>query len=372
MITTMFALSSQQWNALFIILFYVVGFAVAGRIVWWLLGSVIQHFVRRSETNVDNIILNALKLPVALAVGLYGLAVARPIIRSAFPQWDAYHADFLFVAYASVIYLALYRLTSDLMSWYLHAKAQETETHIDDHFLPFFRRIVLILVTVIYFIVILNHFGVSVTSLVAALGVTSLAVALAAQSSLSDLISGFLILADRPFRIGDRINIAELDLVGDVVDIGLRSTHILTLDHRMVVVPNSLIANNIIINEAYPDPGLRIDIPVGVAYGVDVRHAKAVILAGLRNIEAVHLLKPPEVLFVGMGDSALNLEVRCWIDTYANRPRIIDRINENIYNSLTEAGIEIPFPQRTLWHRLEPEAAAQWREALKTSDLTRR
>ncbi|NOX60934.1 MAG: mechanosensitive ion channel family protein [Chloroflexi bacterium] len=354
----------DQWSALLTAAFIIFGFAVGARLMWWTLTHIVLPSARKSATKLDDLVLEALRVPVSAAIIVLGFVVARSYVYAAFPQWEKYERDFLFIAYATIGYLAVYRLTSKLMWWYLHEKAKETETHIDDHFLPFFRRVMLIVLTLIYFILILNRFGVSVTSLVAALGVTSLAVALAAQSSLSDLISGFLILADQPFRIGDRINIAELDLVGDVVDIGLRSTHILTLDHRMVVVPNTLIANNIIINEAYPDPALRVDIPVGVAYGVDVRHAKAVILAGLRNIKAVHLLRPPEVLFISMGDSALNLEVRCWIDTYSNRPRLIDRINENIYQSLTEAGIEIPFPQRTVWHRLEPDAVEQWREAL--------
>ncbi len=114
--------------------------------------------------------------------------------------------------------------------------------------MPFVSRVALILLTVLGGIILLDHFNVEVSGLVATLGIGSLAIALAAQAALADTISGFIIMFDRPYRIGDRIEILELDTWGDVTDIGLRSTRIRTRDNRMAVVPNSVIAKNMVVN----------------------------------------------------------------------------------------------------------------------------
>jgi small-conductance mechanosensitive channel len=125
-----------------------------------------------------------------------------------------------------------------------------------------------------------------------------------------------------------------------------------------------MIANNIIMNHAYPDANLRVDLPVGIAYGSDIRQAKAVLLSAIRRVEGVHRERQPDVIVTAFGPSSIDLEMRCWINAYADKPRMIDRINEAAYNALNAAGIEIPFPQRTVWHRVEPSAASSLRAAL--------
>ncbi|MGH2542060.1 MAG: mechanosensitive ion channel family protein, partial [Ardenticatenaceae bacterium] len=165
-------------------------------------------------------------------------------------------------------------------------------------------------------------------------------------------------------RIGDRLELVGEDIIGDVTDIGLRTTRLLTMDYRTVIVPNSIIANNLIVNQAYPDPTLRVDLPVGIAYGSDVRQAKAILLNAIRHVEGIKWDRQPDVVITSFGDNAINLEMRCWINAFADKPRMVDRVNEAAYNALNEAGIEIPFPQRTLWHRVEPDAVPSLRAAL--------
>ena len=109
-------------------------------------------------------------------------------------------------------------------------------------------------------IILLDRFNIEVSALITTLGIGSLAIALAAQAALSDTISGFIIMVDRPFRIGDRIESLDLDTWGDVVDIGLRSSRIRTRDNRMVIVPNSLIGKSLVVNHSYPDTEYRIQI----------------------------------------------------------------------------------------------------------------
>jgi len=205
-------------------------------------------------------------------------------------------------------------------------------------------------------IILLDHFEIDATGLVATLGIGSLAIALAAQESLSDIISSFMIILDQPFRVGDRIGITELDTWGDVVDIGLRSTRILTLDHRMIIIPNSIIGKNLVVNYSYPNPQVRNHIEVGVAYGVDLSQAKQVIIEAVKGVEGVSASKPVEPLLTTFGDSALVLRVRYWVDSYTDTPKMYDKVNSAIYTALAVAGIPIPFPQRDV-HVIRDEGA---------------
>lgn len=236
------------------------------------------------------------------------------------------------------------------MSWYIEEFSRRTSSALDEAIAPFMQRVLLLLaLTVGVGIFMLQHFRVPIGSLIATLGIGSLAVALAAQSTLSDLFAGFFIMLDRRYRVGDRVELVTADIVGDVVDIGLRTTRILTMDHRMVIVPNTMLASNIVINHAYPDPNLRLDLPVGIAYGTDIDAAKHILITALSGIKGVHPDRNADVIFTGFGASALELEGRCWINAYADKPKPIGRINEAIYKTLNGAGIAIPLPQRLLW-----------------------
>jgi small-conductance mechanosensitive channel len=224
-------------------------------------------------------------------------------------------------------------------------------------------RIVIVAMTLI---VLLAHFGINVTGFAAALGIAGLAVSLAAQDTLSDMISGFLILADRPFRVGDRIEIQSIGTWGDVIEIGLRSTRIRTRDNRMVVVPNSIIGKNEVVNYTYPDPIYRIETHVGIAYGTDVERVRRVIIDALRHVEAVLPDRPVDALYVEMGESAMIFRVRWWIESYVDTRRVIDRVHTVLQKALDEAGIVSPYPTQNLNFRVEPEMAAQLARAFGT------
>lgn len=189
---------------------------------------------------------------------------------------------------------------------------------------------------------ILSNFGVNVTGLVAVLGIGGLALSLAAQDTLADTISGFIILLDQPFRVGDRIEISELDTWGDVVEIGTRTTRIRTRDNRMVIVPNSIIGKSQIVNYTYPDPRYRIQIEIGVEDGVNVGQVRTVITNAVRKVEGILPDKPVDVLFLDYGDASLILRVRWWIDSFIDTRRMFDKVNEEIYNALKESGIGMP------------------------------
>ena len=141
-----------------------------------------------------------------------------------------------------------------------------------------------------------------------------------------------------------------------MVSIGLRSTRIRTLDNRLVIVPNSSISNNQVVNYTYPDPRYRIQTEIGVAYGTDLRVVREVITSALQGVEGVIPDMPVDILFMEFGDSAMILRVRWWIESYIDARRSTDRVNETVYQTLEQAGIELPNAMMTVeLKRSDPE-----------------
>ncbi|MCP4359170.1 MAG: mechanosensitive ion channel family protein [Chloroflexi bacterium] len=214
--------------------------------------------------------------------------------------------------------------------------------------------------------VLLAHLGVNVAALTAALGIGGLGISLAARDTIADAIAGFIILFDRPFRIGDRIEIQEIDTWGDVTDIGLRTTRIRTRDNRLVIVPNSIIGSNQIINYTYPDPRYRIQIHVSIAYGRDIESIRKLLIDTVRQVEGVLPDLPVEALYIEMGDSAMIFRVRWWIESYEDTRRMFDRVNTTLQKALDIEGVDIPFPTQTMNLQIDPNTAVNLSQAFNS------
>ena len=197
------------------------------------------------------------------------------------------------------------------------------------------------LLVTISVIMLLSLYNINVNAMIAALGVGGLAISLAAQDTLSNVISGIMIMLDQPFRVGDRIEIPKMSTWGDVVDIGLRSTRIRTRDNRLVIVPNNTISTDQIVNYTYPDPRYRIQIEIGIGYGQDIEKVRQVLVDTVRQVEGVLPDKPVDALYVTMGESAMTFRVRWWIESYLDTRHMFDRVNTALHTAFDEAGIEL-------------------------------
>jgi small-conductance mechanosensitive channel len=316
----------------------------------WILGRVIGGITSSTKTKFDDALISALH--PSLYILLLVLAARFGLERLDFipPDWEVWIEETFFVLYLAVATLAAWRLIAELATWYQDEISARTETELDNQLIPFFRRLLQILLVMIALIIVLSHFEADISALVTTLGVGSLAIALAAQETLADTIAGFVIMVDRPYRIGDRIEIQDLATWGDVIDVGLRSTRIRTRDNRMVIVPNSVIGKSLIVNYSYPDTTYRIQIHVGLGYGTDLEHARRTLIQAVQDVEGVLKDKAVEALFLEFGESALIFRVRWWLDSYEDTRRMFDRVNTAMYNALLAEGIEIPNPQRDLHH----------------------
>ncbi len=142
------------------------------------------------------------------------------------------------------------RMIGGAFLWYKHNIVAVTETHLDDEFLPLFRRSAKIALWVIVSLIILPIFGVNISALIATLGVSSLAIALAAQDTIANIIAGFMIMIDRPFRIKDKIKLPSGENV-EVLDIGIRRSKFLSGDGAVIIFPNLELSKSKIVNYTY-------------------------------------------------------------------------------------------------------------------------
>ncbi len=348
-------LTLEQWLNFGLAIVVFLGTAILGRwVIKTIFGKVIRRFTGFTKNTLDDAILDAITPPLYWLALIYAFQFALDRLGNIFEFLQFDLDQVYFVLFSLVGFVAVWRLIGNIANWYGKQLATTGESELGEQLLPFFRRVVLIILTLIVIIILLDYFNVEISGLVTTLGIGSLAIALAAQATLSDTINGFVIMIDRPFRIGDRIEIQDLDTWGDVVDIGLRSTRVRTRDNRMVIVPNSVIGKSLIVNYSYPDTQYRIQINVGVAYGTDIEKARNVIVETVSKVEGVLSDHPVEALFLEFGDSALIFRVRWWLESYVDTRRMFDRVNTAMYKALNEAGIEIPFPQRVVSHKIDP------------------
>lgn len=243
----------------------------------------------------------------------------------------------LLALFAFVIGVQLIRLIRRIVKKSMNRAGAETgAVQFVDSFLKAALYVLLVLM-------IASSFGLEAASIVAVLGSAGVAIGLAVQGSLANLAGGVLILLLKPFRVGDYIQESSTGHEGTVTEIQIFYTRLLTADNKAVVLPNGQLANNSIVNIT-SQKDRRMDIMVGISYQADLKRAKEVLEAVLREDEAVLQEKDMLVFVSELGSSSVNLGVRCWLkqeDFWAGKWRI----TENCKLALDAAGIEIPYNQ---------------------------
>lgn len=216
------------------------------------------------------------------------------------------------------------------------------KANVDEGIIHFTNSLLKAILMFALFVVVIATCGVEISSFLAILGSVSVAIGFAWQGSLSNLAGGLLILVLKPFHIGERI-VDEKGNDGVVEEVDIFYTKIVTADQRVIVLPNGPLANGSITNYTRC-PEHRIDIPVGISYDADIRKAREVLLDLLEHTDKILQEKDKQVIVDSLGDSSVNLIVRCFVKTEDFYERKA-YLTENIKLTLDEAGISIPFPQ---------------------------
>jgi small-conductance mechanosensitive channel len=218
-------------------------------------------------------------------------------------------------------------------------------------------------VLVLGFLLAIAAAGVDLDKFAIVAGAFGVGIGFGLQNVVNNFVSGLILLFERPVQLGDTIQVGSM--TGEVKRIGVRSSTIRAPEGAEVILPNASLISEQVVNWTLSDRQRRIDVRVGVAYGTDPERVIALLL-GVAAANSLVLKDPePMALFLGFGDSALDFELRCWIDQFDRFPRVRSEICLEINRVLAEAGIEIPFPQRDLHLRSVGESAVR---ALRAGD----
>ncbi len=207
---------------------------------------------------------------------------------------------------------------------------------------------------VVGFVVILQTAGINLSSLTILLGALGVGIGFGLQNITNNFVSGLIILFERPIKVGDRIEVA--DVAGDVVDISMRATTIITNDNISIIVPNSQFISETVINWSHTDRNVRFNFPVRVSYQEDPETIRKVLLEIARDNPGVLKNPVPDVLFSEYADSAMIFNLRVWTREYVNRPGVLkSQLYDEIARRFREQGIEIPYPQRDVYIKSTPK-----------------
>lgn len=203
-----------------------------------------------------------------------------------------------------------------------------------------------LIVTVGALLALKAAFNLDLTSLAVIFTALSVGIGFGLQYIAADIASGFILLFERPVRVGDHVTIVDDE--GDVQSINLRTTVVVTNDRVSIIVPNSRLVSQRLINWSYGDPRVRIEIPVGVAYSSDVALVTGTLLQAAEHVDNVLTDPPPKVQFLKFGDYSLDFRLLVWTNRPRLHPQIRSDVNYRIEKLFRETGIEIPFPQTEL------------------------
>lgn len=223
---------------------------------------------------------------------------------------------------------------------------------------PLLRGLAVGIVTFIGMFVLLNWFfpRLSLTPMFVTSGVVSIVVGLAIQEPLSNLLAGILMSVERPFRVGDWIRINGLE--GKVVIITWRATRLRTRENDYVLIPNSIIAKESLVNFGRPSPVHMLKITVSVAYETPCALVNKALLEAAQSVGSVLRNPPPSAHLRDFADSAQIYELRLWIDNYESAPAIESDVRQHIWYTFRRYDITIPFPQQDVYLKRVPKKPA--------------
>lgn len=320
-------------------------------LVRFLLSLIVGHLTSRTKTDLDDKLFRGVKRHIHYLVYIVGAATLfnylEHVSDGRAPGLFKGVDGALYALGVVVIAVMIIRSISTMLSWYATNIASRTETTLDDEFIPLADRGVKIVGYILALLIILDHFEVDILGLVAVLGVGSLAIALAAQETIANMIGGFVIMIDRPFRVGDRVR-TDTGTTVIVDQIGIRSTKLRTFDNTLIIVPNAELMKSTIHNLSYPHPKLRVQIDVGVGYDSDMDQVRRVMLDEAARHPVVIDDPSPSFFFLEFGDSSLNVSMRCWVADVSEQFLTASELREQVLNRFREEAIEIPFPQRVV------------------------
>ncbi len=314
-----------------------------------ILNAILQRYVKKiaqkTKTDIDDKILEIVTKPLYISVILLGVYFA---LRTSeyFVDYIKYIDDLFFAGFSLLIAMIIARISSLLITRWLkfQKKYQKTPQIIS--------KIVKAVIYLIAILIILSHFGIEITPLVAGLGLGGLAIGLALQTTLSNFFAGIHILSDRPIKVGDFIQLED-GTQGFVEDIGWRSTRIKTLANYVVIIPNNKLAESIIVNFSLPEQETSVIIECGVSYESDLEKVEKIVIDEAKKFqkkfkEYCDESFEPLVRFHTFADSNINFSIIIRAKKPEYRGFLVHELIKAIKKRFDKEKIEINYPVRKI------------------------
>jgi MscS family membrane protein len=334
----------QNYPLLFAMFLVAVGYGI-GRILKSLIHTLLDRFRKSTKSELDYQIAHYLTSPV-----LQTTVTGSMVLALATLDFPGAIEHFLIKVCITVLLVvwgrAWFRATKVILQ---ALEADRERFHLfQPRTIPLYEMGIKLVLAGLFIYLFFLVWGIDATAWVASAGIIGIAVGFASKDTLANLISGVSIVADAPYKIGDYI-VLDTGERGLVSSLGIRSTRLITRDDVEVSIPNAIIGTAKIINESGgPYVRHRIRIPIGVAYSSDVDKVIETLQGIATDNESVVDEPSSRVRIRGFGDSAIDMELLCWIKRPAERGMVIHRLNHQIIKRFREEQIEIPFPQRDL------------------------
>ncbi len=347
-------------------------FYLAAKLVSLFLRKILRPIVKKTKSRYDDYVVAVFEKTSFHAILLTGAYLSLGVFRGGFglisnhskkslvseypslSNWASIADKILFVVVVLIGVIIATRLAKIVIGWYSERVDAKSNLDLSGSLFPLLQKLSVLFLVIVGFLIVSAKFNLDVSTLLVSLGFGSLAIALAAQDALSNMISGFIIMLDRPFRIGDRIKVGT-DIFGDVVSIGVRSTKILDFDRNLMVIPNNELVKSRIVNLTYPNPQVRVLIEFGLAYGSDFDSLKGLIFEHLKNYDEISEEPVPELFILKLNESSVDIRLDLKVDHYRAAFDLGNRLRTNIYKLLTINGIQFAHPVRVIRQNPEKE-----------------
>ncbi len=339
----------NEWGVFLLDVMIWLAFAAS---VAFALDKATRVFSRKTTTMLDDVILSIIRTPVLLLIFIFGLAQSLDALHAHIPTDVRSNILSIYsIVLVLVIFYLAYKLFKEIVVYYGKIMSKKTASRIDDVLVPIVEKLGVVVIGLAALGYLLGALNVDLTMFVAGGVVISMVLAFAAQETISNFFSGMFLLLDRPFSEGDTVILSDGDWC-EVRRIGMRTTRLYRFsDATMVSLPNNTLVNDKIIRVSNVSDPARVMAEVGVAYGSNPAKVREAIKKAI-EANPYSLLtdenKQPMILFDNLGDSALVFKIILWINDKSKRMAARDRLVEEMYLKLDEAGIEIPFPQRVV------------------------
>lgn len=329
----------------------VIASLIAALLVDFVVTRTILLWTRRTKTKLDEKIVGLLHGPIVKTIFLGGLWYATRELELGKRYESPTQASLLTIGLLIWMVFA-FRFTGVLLD--VARDRQDRFAAIEPRTYPLFSNLSkLVLVGAGAYLLILI-WDIDATGWLASAGIVGIALGFAAKDTLANLFAGVFVIADAPYRVGDFIVLGSGER-GQVIDIGLRSTRILTRDDIEITIPNAVIGSSMVTNETGgPSSKRRVRVQVSVAYGSDVDQVRELLMDVAREVDHVVMDPEPRVRFRRFGESGLEFELLCWIDQPVLRGRSLDALNTATYKRLMAEGVEIPYPKRDVYIKEQP------------------